>query len=773
LEEFRNSKSKQLFEFLKGAYVKDDEVLRVPLDRCGWRSLVQIAEGTGSAANTLYRKKPGQVDADLQDLITNGLVEMRYFEGERGRGGEVMRFRLTNPRNQQLKDPETIELSQTETNQEKITRPKELGRRLAAIMFTDIVGFTEMGQRNESLALVLLEEHNKLLRPIFQRHRGKEVKTIGDSFLVDFPNALDAVRCAYEIQRVVKEFNIGMSLEKQIHLRVGIHLGDIVESSDGDIVGDAVNIASRVPALADSDGICLTRQVYDQVQNKIELRMISLGAMSLKNVASPLEIYKVQLPWDKSGELKTEPNRLAILPFANISPDGRDEYFADGMTEELISVLSRIRGLKVISRTSAMHYKGTNKTVDEIARELNIGTILEGSVRKADGDLRISAQLIDARKDEHLWSEDYDRKLEDVFAIQREIAQKVAEALSVTLVSSEKEIIGRPVTHNPRAYTLYLKGRYYWNERTKDAFDKAIKYFEAAIQVDPKYALAYSGLADCYALYGAYGWAKPEDSFPKAKEFAMKSIDIDPGLAEPHTSLADVFNSYDGLWRESEAEYKKALELKPSYATAHMWYGLLLLFLTRFEEAYEHVKLAAELDPLSRISALNPPGILVYMGRPRDAVEQLETALKADPEYAHMHNELGWAYYSDSRVEEGIKELRKAVTKDQGDPILKADLAIALGFTGQGGEASKILRELEESSKVNYISRMKFAQVLFSLGRNDEGFSLLEEAREDHSLFTQHGGHLLDIRLFPWFAGVREDPRWDAFVQRLGIPEAR
>ena len=441
------------------------------------------------------------------------------------------------------------------------------------------------------------------------------------------------------------------------------------------------------------------------------------------------------------------------------------------MTEEIISNLSKIRELKVISRTSIMRYKTTSKSIKEIADELQVGSVLEGTVRKASDNLRISIQLIDAQSDEHLWSQEYDRKLDSIFGVQKEIAIKASEALTVQLLSDEKRDLDRRATGNTQAYTLYLKGRYHWNERTKEDLDKAVKYFEEAIKLDSRYALAYSGLADCYIFYGAYGWMKPGDSFPRAKQYALKSIEINPRLAEPHATLADVFDSYEGMWKESEIEYKLALELKPSYTTAHMWYGLLLMDLTRFEEAREQMEFAIELDPLFWVARINLAGLLTYAGRPREAAALLEAELKEDPELPYALDNLGWAYYLDSRKEEGITELRKAVTISEGDPILKADLACALGFSGQNAEAGDILREPEETSQVNYFSKMKLAQVYFALGKKDEGFRLLEEARQDHSLFTQHGSYLLDMRLLPWFAPVREDPRWELFVKRLGITQ--
>ena len=637
-------------------------------------------------------------------------------------------------------------------------------------MFTDMVGYTALGQKDETLSLALVEEQGKLIRPILGRHGGREVKTIGDAFMVEFPNAVDAVRCAYDIQRAIREFNLSLASDKRIHLRVGLHLGEVIESH-GDISGDAVNVASRIETLAEDGGVCFTQQVYDHVRNKVDLNLTSLGRRSLKNVVEPIEIYKIAMPWEEAHlSVLLDPKRIAVLPFVNMSPDPNDSYFADGITEEVISTASNIGGLSVISRTSIMGYKGTSKKVGEIGSELKAGSVLEGSFRKAGNRIRVTTQLIDVNNDSHVWTQAYDRELDDIFAIQTDIAEQVAEALKVRILPDEKKQVERVPTRNTEALSLYLKGRYYWNERTKQSIDKALKYFEEAIKRDQKFAIAYSGIADCYTLYGANGWLQPGDAFPRSKEYATRALEIDPTLAEPHTTLADVLNSYEGRWEESEAEFKRALKLKPNYSLAHMWYGLLLQFLRRFDEAREEYNLAVQLDPLTRVGALNIASVTAASGRPKDAIRELETALEKDPDFANLHNALGWTYHLDSRTEDGIKELKKSLEMTDGDPGFKVDLAIALGFSGRIKEAKTTLKEVQEAAKVEYVSKMKLAQASFAVGKNDVAFSLLEEALGDHSLFTVGSSYLSDVMFDPWFAQVRRDPRWETFVKQLKIP---
>ena len=328
-------------------------------------------------------------------------------------------------------------------------------------MFTDIVGYTALSQKDESLALSLLQEHRSLLRPFFQNHGGREIKTIGDSFLIEFDSALEAVRCAVSVQKSMHDFNALRGMKSRILVRVGIHLGDAVHSG-GDIYGDAVNIASRIQSIAEPGGICITQQVYDQVRNKIDVRLSDMGKRNLKNIEEPLEIYRIVLPWNEalpSQRINQDRRRLAVMPLVNMSPEPADSYFADGMTEELISTLSTVSGLRVVSRTSVMGYKNSTKKLGEIAKDLDVGTIIEGSVRKSGNKVRITIQLIDAIIDEHSWVANYDRELDDVFAIQSDVAKQVAGALSVRIGESEGKRLSKIRTTSTSAYQDYLIGR--------------------------------------------------------------------------------------------------------------------------------------------------------------------------------------------------------------------------------------------------------------------------------------------------------------------------
>jgi TolB-like protein/class 3 adenylate cyclase len=639
-------------------------------------------------------------------------------------------------------------------------------------MYTDIVGYTALTQTDEAQTLAVLERHNRLLRPIFPRFHGREVKAIGDSFLVEFESALDALKCATEIQSYLHDYNASSKEEWKIKLRIGIHLGDVIHQG-GDVFGDAVNIASRIYPLAEPEGVCVSDQVFGQIRNKVSYPLEKMAPQSLKNVQFPVDVYKVIMPWEQRAPSKEESptlprDRIAILPFANMSPDPNDQYFADGMTEEIISTVSGISGLNVISRTSVMGYKGTTKKVEEIGKELKAGSVLEGSFRKAGNRIRVTTQLIDVAGDRHLWAQNYDRNLDDIFEVQSDVAKQVADALKVQLLPNEKSNIEKKATESTEAYTLYLRGRYHWNEAndrsTKEGFDKAVRYFQSAIALDPQFALGYAGLSDCYHYYGDYLFLKRAEAFPKAREYATKAIELDPNLAEPHASLGAVLHHYYWDWNGSEKELVRAIELKPSYALAHFWYNICLQVTGRFKEAYEESKRAAELDPLSKENPTHEVGGLIYLGRVKEAIELAEKTVRNDPEYFWSHRSLGISYFCDGRTEDAIAELRKATALSGNHPWQRATLATFLARAGKRDEATAILRELVEVSKTQSVYNTQLAEIHYSLGQRDEAFDCLERAYEEREWA------IAEINYSLQGSDIRKDPRWASFQKRLGLP---
>ncbi len=632
-------------------------------------------------------------------------------------------------------------------------------RRLAAIMFTDIVGYSSLSERNEALALELLEEHRKLERALLQKYHGSEIKTMGDAFLVEFPSALDAVRCAFEIQGSSHELNLTRPSEKKVLLRIGIHLGDVVHNSN-DVYGEAVNVASRVQPLAKPEGICVTQQVYDHVKNKLEFSFASIGKKSLKNINALLEIYAATMPWDiqrNFSEQSLDRNRIAVLPFANISPDPNDEYFADGLTEELISAISKIGELDVISRTSIMQYKNQSKRIADIGRELNVGTLLEGSVRKAGNQIRVSAQLIEVSKDKHLWAENYDRKLEDIFSIQSEIAEKVAGALKIQLAHREKEGIEKAT--NVEAYTLYLKGRSYYHRTSQEGYERAIEYFERAIEKDPGFALAYAGIASSYAFMGFFEMSPAQVAFQKAREYAKKALELDDSLPEAHLSLSQVLIECDWNFEAAKAEVKRAIELNPSLATAHMLLGELLHFEKGSDEGLREVERALELDPLSAGTSTRTGTFFLYSGHIDEGIKHLRNALEIDPSVALARGNLGLAYVRKGMYEPGIRELEKAIQVMGYNG--KHELAYAYSKAGRIDAAKKILSEMLNDWKQNGGSPLLIAGVYSCLGEKETALEMLEKAVAERS------GYIIAVRTDFVFENLWDDPRFKAIMKKI------
>src|SRR5467141_1507492 len=631
-------------------------------------------------------------------------------------------------------------------------------------MFNELVGFIALGQRNESLALSVLDEQRELLRPVFNRHGGREVKTIGDAFLVDFTSALNAVKCAYEIQKTSREFNDSLPEERRVLLRIGVHLGDIVESH-GDISGDAVNIASRIESLADSGGVCLTRQVYDQVQNKFELALTSLGLKSLKNVTSSIEVYKMVMPWQATGSVSStdrDARRIVILPFANISPDIADEYFADGMTDELIAVLSKIGSLRVVARTSAMRFKGEKATANRIGQELKVGSLIEGSVRKSRNRVRITVQLVDTQSEEQLWTETYDRDLQDIFSVQSDIAQQVAKSLELRLGVRESSALRREQTQNPEAYFLYLKGRNHWNLRAENEINRAIKYFEEAIGRDPSYALAYAGLSDCYSMFGYYGFRRGTVAFPRAKELAEKALSLNESLAEPHASLGQALTLYYFDWKRAGSELDRALELNPSYATAHFWRATQHMALGRISDSLTQSGKAVELDPLSMIILTNQARDLYFARRYDESIERYQKSFEVDPNFPIAHKGLAEVYSQIGKHDEAVSEIEKAIALSGRSIFILDDLGYIYARAGKRDEATRVLKDLDRLASDEYVPAYGRAVIHAALDDNELAMTWLEKAYEEKSF-------LVYLKVDPAFDTLRKEERFVALLDKMGL----
>jgi adenylate cyclase len=676
-------------------------------------------------------------------------------------------------------------------------------RKLAAIMFTDMVGYSALTQKNETLALELLDEHRKILRPIFLKHHGREIETTGDAFFVEFDSALDAARCAIEIQQTVHTRNSSAPAGRAIRLRIGLHLGDVVYM-DQHVHGDGVNIAARIEPLANPGGICVSEDIAHQIHNKIEFPLMKLGKGELKNIQVAVQIYRILLPWEKRqstvtdrlhfalrkkkaktygllaltlaifltvyfvGPYKTASagqKTIAVLPFRNISEDPRNAYFADGFTEEIMTQLANIAKLTVSPRTSVMQAGIGGKSIPDIGSELNVKNILEGSVRREDKQIQITARLIDVHTSRELWNKNYDTELTKIFDIQRDVAKKIASELRATITPDENLQLEKTTTGNLDAYDLYLRGRYAWNKRMPDQLDTSVKYFRAAIEEDPLYALAYAGLADSYTILGDFSLQPPESTYAKAKAAATRAIELDSNLAEAHTSLAYATMHFDWDWPKTDLEFKRALQLNPKSAVANSWYAIYLCAMGRFAEADAFRKHARELDPLS--PAINADvGIMYYFERRYDeAIEQFEKAIKMNPLMVGADIGLGAAFEQKLMYDQAHTAFSTASQFSSGHPIAVAALAHLYALQKRREDADLHLDVLleESQSREKYVPPFYVAAVYTGLGEKEQALTWLETA------YREHDGSLIFLNVHPIFNSLRSEKRFTRLLRRLGF----
>lgn len=687
-------------------------------------------------------------------------------------------------------------------------------RKLAAIMFTDMVGYSAVTQRNEALALALVAEQQRLLRPLFAQYSGREVKSTGDGFLVEFGSALQAVRCAVEIQKGMVQRNSSAAPERRFQVRIGLHLGD-VEVHDGDVFGDGVNIAARVEPLADAGGICITGAVADQVRNKIDEPLVRLRQPELKNIHVPIDVYRVVLPWTEGApgrsrrrarskgrrlgtaalvasllvaagvtmwryqqpaaptpqatnpptapsSLGADRKSVAVLPFANMSGNDADEYLSDGMSEEIITALSKLSGLRVAARTSSFFFKGKNEDIKKIGEQLRVGTVLEGSVRKAGTKLRVTAQLINVDDGYHLWSENYDEDTADILAIESTVAQRVALALKTTLLASEQAQLQKKSTENPEAHRLYLQGRYYASRFTEAGMNKGRDYLLQAIAIDPGYALAYMGLAYYYIGVSDY-YVAPKDAMPQLRAAAEKALQLDATLAEAHAFLGMFHTNYE--WDVSAAadEYKQALTLDADCVSAHEGVGGYLVLTGRGLEGLAELRRAAEIDPLSPEANTFLGQGLYFLRRYDDALAELRAIVDRDPSYWWANTVLGRAYVQKGDLERAVATLRHARELDPRDPESLGALGQAYAVAGDRTAAQQTIEELRQRSREGYVAAYDFAVIHAALGETDQAFEWLQKAYDDRS------SYMTWLKVDPQLGPLRSDPRFAELLKKVGL----
>jgi TolB-like protein/DNA-binding winged helix-turn-helix (wHTH) protein/Flp pilus assembly protein TadD len=486
-------------------------------------------------------------------------------------------------------------------------------------------------------------------------------------------------------------------------------------------------------------------------------RMVSLFVVLL--VTASLAVWKLY-SWKRSSPVIRS---LAVLPLESLSNDASQDYFADGMTDELISDLGQISALRVISRTSVMAYKRTNKPLPQIARELNVDAVVEGTVLHSGDQVRITAQLIEASSDKHLWSQSYEGELRDTLALQNQVARAVADQIRINLNAQERTALKSVRVVNPQAYESYLKGRYFWNKRTADALRVALAYFNQAIDEDPKYAEPYSGLADTYALLGDWQYAAmtPKEALPKAKAAAIKALELDSTLGEAHNSLAFCLDGFDWDFDSAGKEFRRAIELNPGYATAHHWYAWHLSLVGQNEEAIVEMKKAESLDPLSIIINADLAELLVLAHYYDESIRQSRKTIEMDPTFALAHNQLGQAYLQKQMPDEAITELQKAVQLSAGSPTCIANLARAYAASGKKSEALKLLSDLKKRSNASYSHASEIAVVYAALDDKAQAMNWIEKGYEER--FNP------GVLLRPGFDPLRSNPRFQELVRRIGL----
>jgi len=454
---------------------------------------------------------------------------------------------------------------------------------------------------------------------------------------------------------------------------------------------------------------------------------------------------------------------LAVLPLESLSNDASQDYFADGMTDELISDLGQISALRVISRTSVMAYKHAHKPLPQIGRELNVDAVVEGTVLRSGDRVRITAQLIEASADKHLWSQSYEGELRDTLALQNKVARAIADEIRINLNPQEQAALKNVKVVNPKAYESYLKGRYFWNKRTANSLKVALAYFKQSIDEDPSYAQSYSGLADTYALLGDWQYAEmtSKEALPKAKAAAVKALELDGTLGEAHNSLAFCLDAFDWDFDSAGKEFRRAIELNPSYATAHHWYAWHLSVLGRYEEAIAEMRSAKNLDPLSLIINADLAELLLIAHSYDESIRQSRKTIEMDPNFALAHNQLGQAYLQKNMHDEAIAELQKAVQLSGGSPTCIANLALAYAASGKKSEAINLLSELKNRSNPNYSDASEIAVVYGALGESDQAMNWLQKGYEER--FNP------SVLLRPGFDALRSDPRFQELGRRIGL----
>jgi adenylate cyclase len=699
-------------------------------------------------------------------------------------------------------------------------------RKLAAIMFTDMVGYSALAQRDDKVALELLEEHRRLLREIFPRFHGTEIKTIGDAFLVEFGSALEAAQCAIEIQRTLAKRNHDVATDRQFTVKIGIHIGDVVHRG-GDVYGDGVNIASRIEQLAGAGGICVSMDVERQIRNALEARFEKFGTADLKNIKLPMDLFRIVLPWEKGAEFSTKPaskkspvlipaaaliilafivagwwwserssksqrsataqpapaapanvpdqKSVAVLPFVNLSDDKGSEYFSDGVSEELLTVLQKIPGMHVAARTSAFSFKGKNATAQEIGQKLGVAHLVEGSVRKSGDAVRIAARLTRADTGEDLWSENFTRNLKDVFAVQTELAETIVAQVRDRLTgdaagSADKQKIQAEVqaaekggTKNVEAHQFYLQGRFFENRHSEKSAREALAAYQHAVELDPGFALAWAGVAQTHLWLAAFATEGGQKTFDahlaSARDAVARALSIEPNLPEALLARGSIETNFDFNWNGAAQTLSKALALAPADPNIVIAAGNFEIARGNTDRAIELYRKAVDLDPVNAQARAFLAFNLAATKRFAEARAEFPRVVELNPAAPWAHAGLGLSYLLEGKFEEAV-----AATEGEAGEWARL-LIVACARWGQKKipEADAALAQLTDGFAET--AAYQIAEVYAYRGDKDKAFEWLERARR------QRDPGLAGLHKDPLLENLHSDPRWNAFLRTMGLAD--